>query len=810
MVPSGVDDKSLGEFCGGKQIQLTLPESVHPEYKGRWIVRVDRLIGPFKNAHALRCVYTGYTGSREDLKPADLKTIEQDPPLWIDIPVSSLQKSADGAKTWDRSICARELLKLNYPTATILADFAAMSTTLSQGRYPKPPLASSLDGNDDGPPPLTGPPESDDEDEDKDDKALRDHEIRDDDVDKDLPRAAAVKRMPCKVILPSRVVGGTIRSTKATWKRSKSAIIPDRQTRTSTLRPRTRSQSGREAKVFASKGLVIIPTSDGRVGFEPLNIKQARDHETWPLWKGAMVKEKTGLEERGTFSRVTIDDVPKGVKIMGSQYVYKDKRVTGAKARIVVHNDQQWPKPDSADTFSATPSPTEVRTLISLAVQNNYALHSIDISQAFVQADALPEDAHLYIHPPQGSDEPPGTVWKLHRPLYGLAVAPRAWSETLKRFLIEYGFKPVNFSDASFTWSNSSNTSHMSLVYHVDDILISFSNDEDGEEFKRAILKRFSGTDEGSIKRYLGIDFSRNNEKLFMSQEVYARDILSRFEMNDCNPCSTPLDAGYTISKTECPAVPDPVRRLRFQEITGALQYLVQWTRPDLAFATNELAKVNSNPSEGNLKVAYRVLRYLKGSAHLGLTYTRNQEHPNRLIAFADADFAACSDTRRSISSYITMMKGGAVSWKSRQQKAVATSTSQAEFVSAAWAADEILWLRRTLRDMQCPQTQPTPLWEDNRACRMMSENPVHKERSKHIDYRVHALRERVADGVVRLLDCPTVDMTADMGTKSLPAPALQKPHRDTALGLLKPTTPPIPKDLSVRGGGSAPPGPAA
>ena len=132
-----------------------------------------------------------------------------------------------------------------------------------------------------------------------------------------------------------------------------------------------------------------------------------------------MRKEDKGLLERGTYTRCTKADVPKGVRIMGSKYVFKDKRITGAKARIVVRCDQQWPKPDSADTFSATPTPTEVRTLISIAVQNNYALHSLDISQAFVQADELGPNENLYIYPPQGSSEPPGTVWKLNRPLYG-------------------------------------------------------------------------------------------------------------------------------------------------------------------------------------------------------------------------------------------------------------------------------------------------------------------------------------------------------------------------------------------------------
>ena len=812
-LPAGVDDRALGEFCSGKQLRLTLPSSVHPEYQGQWTVQASKLI-EYKDAYALRCVYDGYLGNISDLSAADMKTVSQETVLWIDIPMSQLAPDK-GAQVWNRDINARDILKSTFPTATLLADFAAMST-MSKGHYPRPNYASTQVNAVPNKPPTEqtdsvepSPQKQSDPDRLTDEQALLDGEISDDTVGAQLEAAPAMERRPRLLILPTRVVG-SVRSTRATWKGSKSSIIPDRQKRTkeaSSTRPNTRSQKAMPAKVYPDKGIVLVASDDGRVGYEPRNLAEARKHSSWPLWEASMIKEKDGLFDRGTFQRCTKTEVPDGVKILGSQFVYKDKRITGAKSRIVVRGDQQWPKPDTADTFSATPSPTEVRTLISLAVQNNYALHSLDISQAFVQADELPDDANLFIYPPQGSNEPPGTIWKLKRPLYGLAVAPRAWSETFKRYLLDYGFTSVNNSDTLYAWTDSTKKHHMHLVFHVDDILLSFSDDQCAADFKRSLLKRFSGSDEGRIKRYLGIDFTRDANKLHMTQETYAREILARFGMTDCNPCAAPMEAGYTISKDDCPDTPDSARRLLYQEITGALQYLVQWTRPDLAFATNELAKVNSNPSEKHLAAAKRVLRYLKGCAHLGLTYTRDQEHANRLIAFADADFAACVDTRRSISSYVIMMNGSAISWKSRQQKSVATSTSQAEFVSASWAADEILWLRRTLLDLNAPQLQPTPLWEDNRACRMMSENPVHKERSKHIDYRVHALRERVNDGVVRLLDCPTVDMTADMGTKSLPAPAHCK-HRDTAMGLLKPTTPALPLDLSKRGGGVPPAGP--
>jgi hypothetical protein len=96
--------------------------------------------------------------------------------------------------------------------------------------------------------------------------------------------------------------------------------------------------------------------------------------------------------------------------------------------------------------------------------------------------------------------------------------------------------------------------------------------------------------------------------------------------------------------------------------------------------------------------------------------------------------------------------------------------------------ADEIVWERRIMTDLHLPQHTPTPLYEDNCACRIMSENPVHRERSKHIDFHVHALRERVAAGEVILIDCSTRNMVADSLTKNLPAEAFIR-HCDAQLG---------------------------
>ena len=123
-------------------------------------------------------------------------------------------------------------------------------------------------------------------------------------------------------------------------------------------------------------------------------------------------------------------------------------------------------------------------------------------------------------------------------------------------------------------------------------------------------------------------------------------------------------------------------------------------------------------------------------------------------------------------------LNGGPISWKAARQGGVTLSSSEAEFVAASQAGKEILYLRALLKGLCCPQRQPTELWEDNASCILMSENPTNRERSRHVDVRVHFLRDMVRDGAVKLIKCAGTQNVADALTKSLPKPAFHK-HRE-------------------------------
>jgi hypothetical protein len=140
------------------------------------------------------------------------------------------------------------------------------------------------------------------------------------------------------------------------------------------------------------------------------------------------------------------------------------------------------------------------------------------------------------------------------------------------------------------------------------------------------------------------------------------------------------------------PSTPDLALRRQYQECVGTLQYLATWTQLDLQFCTNKLSKHMSNPGVLHWQAAKHVLWYLKGTTSLSLTYTAGLASSNCLIAYANADWATCPETRHSICAHVTILNGAAVAWKSKKQGAVATSSSEAEFVSASKAADEIVW----------------------------------------------------------------------------------------------------------------------
>ena len=137
------------------------------------------------------------------------------------------------------------------------------------------------------------------------------------------------------------------------------------------------------------------------------------------------------------------------------------------------------------------------------------------------------------------------------------------------------------------------------------------------------------------------------------------------------------------------------------------------------------------------------------------------------LQGFSDADYGSTED-RRSVSAYLYMLYGGAISWMAKKQSTVALSTTEAEYIALTQAVKESFWIQRILRELGRDAKDGNVIHEDNQGAIALAHNPEFHARTKHIDIQYHFVRNCVQDGRIQLRYCPTVDMIADQLTKPL------------------------------------------
>jgi len=516
-----------------------------------------------------------------------------------------------------------------------------------------------------------------------------------------------------------------------------------------------------------------------------------------PFWETAENLEMEGLWARGCLQRVRKSTLSEAERqhIFRSKFHYKIKRsgrtgkVTKCKARLVVMGNTMTQGEDYFDAFAPVPRATAGRLVMAITAGGKRHIHSLDITQAFIQSEwqYLPEGvpSRIFVLPPDGVDEEKGFVYEVCKPLYGIPNSARALHFTLDNFMKSQGFVTAGFEDSVWVCNPNQKYAHQIIVSaHIDDLLVSCVHEGTLTKFKEAFLKRFDGTDDGPLMEYLGCEVVRSADgSMTLRQSAYSERILRTYQAWDFNPVKTPLEPGKRLTKRDSPSVVDPALHRNYRGFVGHLSFLVQMTRPDLAFAFSELSKFLQAPGIKHWQSVLRTLQYLRGTYDQGITYSDpGRSKRNVLEGWVDSDFAADPDTRRSVTGYVLSLNNGPISWKSKRQCCTTLSSAEAEFVAASICGQELIYVRALMEGLGFPQVGPTFVWEDNAACIAMSENPTHADRARHIDTRIYFLRDMVRDGIVKLKKVPGTENVADALTKSLPAPSFEK-HREYLWG---------------------------
>ena len=487
-------------------------------------------------------------------------------------------------------------------------------------------------------------------------------------------------------------------------------------------------------------------------------------------WMKAMKEELAMLEERKTWVK---EEIPKGRKEVGCRWVYLIKydangNIARFKARLVAQGFSQKPGVDFYDTFSPTAAQTVFNVLLHIAASLGWARGQDDVTGAFLHSDL---DSVIYMRQPPGFEDGSNQSLRLVRSLYGLKQASHLWNKYMDSKLTTIGFKSIRSDPAVYV--RNTKTGKTILAIHVDN-MYSIADTPDELKRTRKELHGLFEMKEEDPNWFMGYQLipDETNHTISISQHHYIESILKRFNMTDCNPRSLPVSPSTNLSKNDGPKDEEEkkdMEKVPYRELVGALLWVSRISRPDNSFGSGYFGRFNTNPGRPHWKAAQDCLRFLSGTKDWVLQLGNpNPDEALKLVGYSDADFAR-EDDRRSVSGFVYQLGGRSISWGSKKQPTVARSSTEAEYIAAAHAVGEGLWIRNLLQEIGFGQEGPTPLYVDNRSTIAIIENPK-QQRTKYIDIKHHFIRDRVQGGSFELIHCPTKNMVADIFTKPLNA----------------------------------------
>ena len=261
---------------------------------------------------------------------------------------------------------------------------------------------------------------------------------------------------------------------------------------------------------------------------------------------------------------------------------------------------------------------------------------------------------------------------------------------------------------------------------------------------------------------FLGLEVLYRHDGAIISQRKFALDLLKEFDCLHCPSSSSPLDPTVKLKAKEGPVLSDPTF---YRKLVGKLNFLTN-TRLDISYAVQHLSQFLQDPREPHLHAAFHLLRYKKKDPTLGIFMSNN--HDCKVRAFCDSDWAACPDSRRSVSGYIVLLGNTPISWKSKKQEVVSLSSAEAEYRALRKVVGELVWLNRLFEELAVPTSTPYEVFCDSQSALHIARNLVLLERTKHIEVDCHFIRNKLHDGLMTLHHVTTTDQIADVLTKAL------------------------------------------
>lgn len=526
----------------------------------------------------------------------------------------------------------------------------------------------------------------------------------------------------------------------------------------------------------------------------PKSAKEAVNGRYGKYFLRAMMVEMESIMNREVYTKAPL---PKGRRAIASKWVFDYKIdpegwIKRFKARLVAMGNSQVKDIDYCDTHSPVVKAKVVRILLALSAVFGLRIEQIDIKTAFLYGD-LKEPNWMKL--PAGFQEngPDGQPLyaRLDKALYGLHQAGREWWKKLNEFFLSRGFSAMKSDSCTYLKIDEKTRKLIIVLIYVDDILIACTDSTVIKEVKDQIKAVFEISDLGEAKWILKIQIKPTQGGIWIGQTNYIRSLLEEEGIWDKDACKwqdSPMIVSWSNDLLSTKL--DQYAAKRYATVLAKLLYLAMQTRPDILYAVNVLAQYQRSPTRKHMQALIRILYYLRktydhglyfraGDQSLtifesheeGLSQTRRPiELPEgmREHVYADASYGG-EEEMKSRSGYVFFACGCPVVWFSKKQTTTALSSTEAEVNALVEGIKEAIWFRDFMSELGFGFNTPTMVSQDNQSVIAIAANPVHHARIKHMEIKTHFIREKINDGTVKLVYCPTELMIADILTKPLP-----------------------------------------
>jgi hypothetical protein len=457
---------------------------------------------------------------------------------------------------------------------------------------------------------------------------------------------------------------------------------------------------------------------------------------------------------------------------MTTRWLFKRKRLPDGqlkyKARLVLLGHRQREGIDYTETYAPTVNADSMRLVLALANEQYMVVHHADATSAYIHADL---DIPQHVKAPTGIEC--DGLWHLIaiRGIYGTHQGAMLWFRHGSSVIISIGFQPTLSDPCVFT--RMTNTGLQIITLYVDDFLVCANTTEEVKDIIAQLQVYLVLNDLGPVKSILGMEVKQDRAQgtTAITQAKYIQDMAKKFGLQDAYPVDTPIPTGTDLSSKDTAPLSETVK---YQSIVGSLLYCACMTRPDIAHAVSQLSRYVKCPRQLHMNMAKRVIKYLLGTSNVGLFYSAGTTAQDQLTCFTDSSWCDDVETGCSSCGYVWMLGGAPISWKSKLQKLVTLSTTEAEYVAACIAAQQGCHLVNLLSEVQHDQVPAPLMLMDNQSAIHVAKNTGSMQRTKHMALRFHFLRDLVSLQQLTLKYCPTGRMAADIMTKHVPATILK------------------------------------